>query len=94
MLYVVLTKLYDEKNRPFYSSDFSNHMRPFLTIKDTDEFRKTIGGILGALSKNNILVRVSSDRDPLWKLPEDIHASPDHYRKELKHIPEVEIRWK
>lgn len=92
-LYVVLTKLFDSKNRPFYSSDLAKEMRPFLRIDDDDEFRRTIGGILGALSKNNILIRVSSDRDPLWKLPDDILADPKHYKKELQHIPDVEIRW-
>ena len=92
-LYVVLTKFYDPKNRPFYSSDFAKEMKKFLLIDNEDEFRRIIGGILGALSKNNILIRVSSDRDPLWRLPDDIHANTEHYRKELQHIPEVEIRW-
>ncbi len=92
-LYVVLTKLYDSQNRPFYSSDLAKAIKPFLRIEDSDEFRRTIGGILGALSKNNILVKVSSDRDPLWKLPDDIHANPEYYKKELQHIPDIEIRW-
>lgn len=92
-LYVVLTKFYDSKNRPFYSSDFAKEIKRFLLIDNEDEFRRIIGGILGALSKNNILIRVSSDKDPLWKLPDDIHANPEYYRKELQHIPEIEIRW-
>jgi hypothetical protein len=92
-LYVVLTKFYDIKNRPFYSSDFAKEMKKFLLIDNEDDFKRIIGGILGALSKNNILIRVSSDRDPLWKLPEDIHGDPEYYKKELRHIPEIEIRW-
>jgi hypothetical protein len=93
-LYVVLTKLYDDKNKPFFSSDFAKAMRKFLIIKDEAEYRKTIGGILGALSKNNILEKVSADRDPLWKLPTDIHAKPVYYKKELQHVPQVVTRWK
>lgn len=92
-LYVVLTKLYDQKNRPFFSSDFARAMEKFLLIADKDEYRKTIGGILGALSKNNILEKVSADRDPLWKLPIDIHAHPEHYKKELQHVPQIVARW-
>jgi len=92
-LYVVLTYLYDEKNSPFYSSDFSNKMEKFLIIDDKDEYRKTIGGILGSLSKNNILEKISSDRDPIWKIADDIHSDPVYYKKELQHIPDVKISW-
>ncbi len=92
-LYVVLTTLYDSKNHPFYSSELAKAIRPFLNIDNDDEFRRIIGGILGALSKNNILIRVSSDKDPLWKLPDDILSDPERYKKELQHIPTVEIRW-
>ena len=92
-LYVVLKKFHDPKNRPFYSSNFAKEIKPFLSTNNEDEARRIIGGILGALSKNNILIRVSNDKDPLWKLPEDIHANPEYYRKELQHMPQIEIRW-
>lgn len=92
-LYVVLTKLYDDKNKPFFSSDFAKAMDKFLIISDQDDYRKTIGGILGALSKNNILEKVSADRDPLWRLPVDIHANPEHYKKELNHVPQIITHW-
>lgn len=92
-LFVVLTKLYDSKNRPFYSSDFAEKIKPFLLIKDKDEFRRTIGGILGALSKNNVLLKVSGDKDPLWKLPDDIQTNPDHFIKQLQHVPDIKISW-
>lgn len=92
-LYVVLKKLYNKNNRHFYSSDFAKVMRPFLTIDNLDEYRKTIGGILGSLSKNKILQKESSDRDPLWSLSENIHSDPDFYRDQLQHIPKVKISW-
>ena len=92
-LFVVLTKLYDPKNRHFYSSDFAEKIKPFLAKTDQDEIRRIIGGILGALSKNGIIEKVSSDRDPLWKLPEDIHKDPEYYRNELQHIPQVITHW-
>lgn len=92
-LYVVLTKLYDSKNRPFYSSNLAKAIKPFLNVDNDDEFRRIIGGILGALSKNDILIKVSSDKDPLWKLPDDILADSEYYKEQLQHIPTVEIRW-
>lgn len=92
-LWVILTKLYDEKNKPFFSSDFAREMKKFLTIEDEDAYRKTIGGILSALSKNNVLEKASSDRNPLWRLPEDIHADPKHFKAELKHVPDVIVNW-
>ncbi len=92
-LYVVLTKLYDKKNRHFYSSSFAEAMNPFLAIDDPDEYRKTVGGILGALSKNKVLQKESSDRDPLWSLASDIHSNPDLYKDQLQHIPQVKISW-
>ncbi len=92
-LYVVLKKFYHEKNSPFYSSDFAKEMKKYLLIEDPDEYRKTIGGILGALSKNKVLQKESSDRDPLWTLAEDIHSNPDYYRNQLQHIPQVKIVW-
>lgn len=92
-LYVVLTRLFDEKNKPFFSSNFAREMRVFLRIDDPDEYRKTIGGILGALSKNEILEKKSNDRNPLWALANDIHSNPGYYRKQLQHIPNVKITW-
>lgn len=92
-LYIVLNKLYDSQNHPFYSSDFAKEIKRFLLTDNENEFKRIIGGILGALSKNNILIRVSSGKDPLWKLSEDIHANPEYYKKELRHIPNIEIHW-
>jgi hypothetical protein len=92
-LWVILRELYDEKNRPFFSSEFSKKMKSYLNIDDEDTYRKTIGGILSALSKNNVLERVSSDRDPLWRLPDDIHNDPEYFKQQLKHIPHVTVEW-
>lgn len=82
-LYTILSKLRDEKNHPFLSSDFAREMQPLLLIKDPAEYQQTIGGILGALSKNSLIEKISGDRDPLWMLPEDIHKNADKYKKEL-----------
>ena len=92
-LYVVLTKFHTEENSPFFSSDFSAAMKSFLLIEDPGEYKRVIGGILGALSKNNILEKISSDKDPLWRLPEDIYANRESCKKELQHIPQVVARW-
>lgn len=89
-LYVVLDKLYDEKNKPFYSSDFAREMQKYLLIEDQDEYRRTIGGILGSLSKNQLLKKMSSDRDPLWMLAEDIHQEAQSYKNDI--LP-VAIHW-
>lgn len=82
-LYVILTKLYDEKNRPFFSSDFAKEMKKYLLIDDADEYRKTIGGILGSLSKNEMIKKTSGDKDPLWILPEDIHKHAIEYKNDI-----------
>lgn len=82
-LYTILNKLKSENNRPFLSSDFAREMQPLLLIEDPSEYQQTIGGILGALSKNALIEKISGDRDPLWILPDDIHKNADHYKKEL-----------
>ena len=93
-LFVVLTKLYDKKvNRPFYSSDFSEAIKELVSAKDIDEYYKVVGGILGALSKNGILLKQSGDRDPLWTLADDIYERPGVYLEQLKHVPHVRVFW-
>ena len=82
-LYVVLNKLYDKKNLPFLSSNFAKEMKKYLLIDDPDEYRKTIGGILGALSKNEMIKKISGDKDPLWILPEDIHKNAVEYKNDI-----------
>jgi hypothetical protein len=82
-LYVVLTKLLDENNRPFYSSDFAREMKSYLLIDDADEYRQTIGGVLGALSKNGLLKKTSGDKDPLWILSEEIHKDAASYKEDI-----------
>lgn len=82
-LYTILDKLTDEKNHPFLSSDFAREMQKLLLIDDPAEYQQTIGGILGALSKNSLIEKISGDRDPLWVLPEDIHKNSEKYKKEL-----------
>lgn len=82
-LYTILNKLMDEKNHPFLSSDFAREMQPLLLVDDPAEYQQTIGGILGALSKNSLIEKISGDKDPLWVLPMDIHENADHYKKEL-----------
>ena len=82
-LYVVLTKLYDAKNKPFYSSDFAKEMKKYLLIDDPDEYRKAIGGILGALSKNEMIKKTSGDKDPLWILPEGVRKHTVEYKSDI-----------
>lgn len=82
-LYVILTKLYGEKNRPFFSSDFAEEMERYLKTNDSDEYKKIIGGILGALSKNGIIRKITGDRDPLWILPDDIYQITGDYKKAI-----------
>lgn len=82
-LYVVLTKLYSQKNLPFLSSSFAKEMKKYLLIDDSDEYRKAIGGILGALSKNGMIKKISGDKDPLWILPEDIHKNAVEYKDNI-----------
>lgn len=82
-LYVMLGKLKGGKNRPFLSSDFANEVRSIFVTKDDAEYQRTIGGILGALSKNSLVEKITGDRDPLWAIPEDIYKNAEKYRKEM-----------
>ncbi|MDP3725950.1 MAG: hypothetical protein Q8R36_02005 [bacterium] len=82
-LYTILNKLRDEKNHPFLSSDFAREMQVLLLISNPAEYQQTIGGILGALSKNSLIEKISGDKDPLWVLPEYIHKNAEKYKKEL-----------
>jgi len=81
-LYVVLTKFKGD-NPLFHSSDFSREMKSFLSTSEDNEYQKIIGGILGGLSRGQLLKKVSGDRDPLWLIPEDIHKNAELYKKEL-----------
>ncbi len=82
-LYTILNKLIEENNRPFLSSDFAREMQSLLLINDPAEYQQTIGGILGALSKNSLIEKISGDKDPLWILPDDIHKNAENYKKAL-----------
>lgn len=82
-LYTILNKLTEEKNHPFLSSDFAREMQSLLLINDPAEYQQTIGGILGALSKNSLIEKISGDKDPLWILPDDIHKNAEKYKKAL-----------
>ena len=82
-LYIMLGKIKGGKNRSFLSSDFAREMRSYFTTKDASEYQRIMGGILGALSKNSIIKKMTGDRDPLWSLSEYIHVNAEKYRKEI-----------
>lgn len=65
------------KEKSFYTSEVAESK--FFT----EQGKKSIGGILGALLRNGFIVKVSGGRDKLWKLSVEIENNKDFYLKEL-----------
>ena len=83
---VILKDLIGEENTPFLSSDFSKKMQKIFPIKNDSEHQRMIGGILGALSKNSIIEKITGDRDPLWMIAEDIYENAEKYEKQIQPV--------
>lgn len=49
----------------------------------TEEGKKAIGGILGALYRNGYIEKVSGGRDKLWKLSSEVESRKEDYKNEL-----------
>lgn len=78
----------------FLSSSFALAFKPFVKkhiTTDMDEYGKFIGGILSGLMRNDVLVKLSGDRDKLWTLSDEIKKHFDDY-KEL--LFEMKVYWK
>lgn len=52
----------------------------------TDEGKRSIGGIVSALGKNNIIKRLSGGQDKLWELDENIDNNRKLYENELNPV--------
>jgi hypothetical protein len=77
----------------FRSSEFAEKMKRHAVddIKlDESIYGKFIGGILSGLSRNNLLIKVSGDRDVKWTLPEELLSNADDYKVA---ILEVKTYW-
>lgn len=66
--------------KSFFSSEIAGS--EYLTEKG----RKAIGGILGALSRNGFIEKVSGGRDKLWKLNSLIENNKEFYKKEITKV--------
>ncbi len=81
-LYVILDNFIN-KELLFKSSDFQREMKKYLILDDEDGYRRVIGGILSGLSKNNLITRMSNDKDPLWNISIDVAEDADDYKQAI-----------
>lgn len=94
-LFVILRMPEAEKpNFSFLSSDLAKALKPF--IKNQISYNKKnygnfIGGILSSLNRNEILTKITGDRDKLWTLSNEVKANMDDYKNSLFKI---KIYWK
>jgi len=79
----------DRKNFSFLSSQFAKDFKPFVQkyiSSNSEEYGKFVGAILSGLSRNDILSRLSGDRDKLWTLSNNVKTNFDQYKKYLFEI--------
>ncbi|MBU1066654.1 hypothetical protein KKE60_02555 [Patescibacteria group bacterium] len=83
-----------EKNFSFSSSDFAKVFRPYVKSylsTDSEEYGKSIGATLSGLLRNEILIRLTGDRDKLWTLSDNVKSNFEEFKKGLF---EVKIYWR
>lgn len=93
-LWVILNMPEISSNKfSFRSSEFSEKMKRYVAddIKsDESTYGKFIGGILSGLSRNDLLIKISGDRDVQWTLTEELLSNADAYKAA---ILEVKTYW-
>lgn len=76
----------NKKSFSFSSSDFSKNFRPFVKSylsANPEEYGKFIGATLSSLMRNEVLVKLTGDRDKLWTLSDNVKANYDEFKREL-----------
>jgi len=79
----------NESNFSFLSSYFAKTFKPYAKkhiSTDVEEFGKFIGGILSGLARNNILIKLTGDRDKVWTLSQEVKNNYDNFKKSLFNI--------
>lgn len=82
-----------EKDFSFLSSQFAKKFKPFVKkhlSTDPDEYGKFVGATLSGLMRNNILVKLTGDRDKLWTLSPDVKNNLQKFKKKLF---EIKVYW-
>lgn len=78
-----------EKDFSFLSSQFAKKFKPFVKkhlSADPDEYGKFVGATLSGLMRNNILMKLTGDRDKLWTLSNEVKSSHQMFKKKLFEI--------
>ena len=83
----------ERKDFSFFSSQFAKKFKPYV-IKhlsaNPDEYGKFVGAALSGLMRNNILMKLTGDRDKLWTLSKDVKTNFKEFKKKLF---EVKVYW-
>lgn len=94
-LWVILRmKGSNERSFSFPSSDFAKAFYPYVKSylsTDPEEYGKFVGATLSSLMRNQILIRLTGDRDKLWTLSEKVK---DNFEEFKKYLFELEVYWK
>ena len=83
----------EKENFSFYSSDFTKKLLPYLKKEfatDPGESGKFAGAILSGLARNNLLEKITGDKDKLWTLSKIVK---DHYSDIKQNLFEVKTYW-
>lgn len=83
-----------ERSFSFSSSDFAKSFRPFAKSylsADPGEYGKYVGATLSSLMRNDILIRLTGDRNKLWTLSEKVK---NNFEEIKKFLFELEVYWK
>lgn len=77
----------------FRSSEFATKIKHYVVDRvklDEVKYGKFVGGVLSGLSRNNLLIKISGDRDALWALPKNLIEEIDLYKSA---IFEIKVYW-
>jgi len=92
----VILRMRDSHKRSFRfpSSDFAKAFYPYVISylsTNPEEYGKFVGATLSSLMRNQILIRLTGDRDKLWTLSEKVKDNFDEFKK---YLFELEVYWK
>jgi hypothetical protein len=77
----------------FYSSEFADKFKKFIkeSVRSNQSvYGKLVGGVLSGLSRNRLLIKISSGRDARWTLEKKIKDDYELYKQLLF---EIKIYW-
>lgn len=78
-----------ESDFSFFSSQFAKEFKPFVKkhlSANPDEYGKFVGATLSGLIRNDILTKLTGDRDKLWTLSKEVKNNYQIFKKKLFEV--------